>query len=71
MRRPGDPWFTAPERVRVRWKLEKRHGTASRSGTVREDPGVKIALKDAAGEQVFEIDLDGQALEQLMAVPPW
>jgi hypothetical protein len=24
-----------------------------------------------AGEQVFEIDLDGRALEQLMATPPW
>ncbi|HVS08988.1 MAG TPA: sigma-70 family RNA polymerase sigma factor, partial [Planctomycetota bacterium] len=62
---------TAPERVRVRWKLEKRHGTASWSGNVLEDHGVEIEVKDVAGEQVFEIDLDGQALEQLIEAPPW
>jgi hypothetical protein len=42
-----------------------------RSGDVLENHSVEIEVKDAAGEKVFEIDLDGQALEQLMAAPPW
>lgn len=63
--------LSAPGKVRVTWKLEWHPDSGSRSGGVLHEQQVEINVADIPGEQVFTIGLDGTALSQLTAKPPW
>jgi len=60
-----------PGRVRVRWHLEWRRDNGAIGGNVLQDQETDIDVRDVPDEQAFRIDLDGKALAQLAANPPF
>ncbi|MSR61574.1 MAG: hypothetical protein EXS08_03880 [Planctomycetes bacterium] len=82
----GMPYFTAesreiewlvsaPGKVSVHWHLERRlegvHFGGSIGGGVLDGHEIEIDVLDVAGEQVFELPLDGATLTELARNPPW
>jgi hypothetical protein len=62
---------SAPGRMRVSWHLEWHSDTKTISGGVLEGNESEIQVADIPGEQVFPIELDGDALTKLTTKPPW
>lgn len=66
---------SAAGRLSVHWNLERRVDAASfggaMGGDVLRDQAVEIEVLDEPGEQVFPVELDGEALADLMREPPW
>ncbi len=63
---------SVPGSIRVHWHLIRQlepFGTRSSNRLVEQE--VEIEVLDVAGEQVFTVDLDGEALASLMTKPPW
>jgi len=60
-----------PGRTEVRWHLERRADNMAIGGNVLSEHAVWIDVLDVPGEQVFELDLDGEALKQLTRKPPF
>jgi hypothetical protein len=58
---------SAPGLLRVAWKLQKEGIT----GEVLPAHAQRIEVRDVPGEQVFPIELDGAALDELLRQPPW
>jgi len=72
-----------PGKTRVRWILDKSveqrakfeggalSGTSTIAGDVLGGHELEIEVLDVPGEQVFPIELDGEALSALARKPPW
>jgi hypothetical protein len=63
--------LAAPGRVRVRWHLEWRRDNGAMGGNVLQDHETEIEVRDVPEEQTFMIELDGKALAQMIANPPF
>jgi hypothetical protein len=58
-------------RIEVGWHLERRSENMAIGGGVLSDHVVPIDVLDQPGEQVFVVELDGEALSALVAAPPF
>ena len=57
--------------LNVRWHLERRGGNYAIGSHVLSEHSRTIEVLDVAGEQVFELELDGAALTRLAERPPF
>lgn len=55
----------------IHWQYEQRGDSFGIMGGVLGGREVEIEVRDISGEQVFELQLDGEALTQLANNPPW
>jgi hypothetical protein len=58
-------------RLRVTWHLERRAEGMAVGGRVLGDHELALDVLDQPGEQVFVVELDGEALSALVAAPPF
>lgn len=61
---------SAPGGIRVHWHLLRQLEQSAITADCLVEHEMEIEVLDVAGEQVFTVDLDGEALASLMTKPP-